>query len=172
MAGRRPTPTATKILQGNPGKRKINHREPQPGGIPKCPSHLNATAKREWRRISAELISLGLLTEVDRAALASYCAAYSTFVDAELNLAKFGLVIKSPKSGMPIANPFLGVRNRALDLIRQFSIEFGLTPAARTRLSVDPATQAADPFEEFMSSIGGDEITDAIQPEPEPACES
>ena len=28
--GRKPTPTALKLLEGNPGKRKLNDREPKP----------------------------------------------------------------------------------------------------------------------------------------------
>lgn len=31
MAGRKPKPTAVKKLEGNPGKRKLNTKEPMPG---------------------------------------------------------------------------------------------------------------------------------------------
>ena len=31
MAGRKPKPTALKKLEGNPGKRKLNTKEPNPG---------------------------------------------------------------------------------------------------------------------------------------------
>ena len=31
MAGRKPKPTAVKKLEGNPGKRKLNTKEPVPG---------------------------------------------------------------------------------------------------------------------------------------------
>ena len=35
MAGRKPKPTAVKKLEGNPGKRKLNTKEPNPGkGMP------------------------------------------------------------------------------------------------------------------------------------------
>jgi len=158
MAGRRPKPTALKELQGNPGKRRLNANEPRPGGIPKCPSHLDAGARREWRRISVELIALGLLTGVDTAALAAYCMAYSRWAAAEKSLQKFGPVIKSPKSGYPIQNPFLGVANVAMDQMRKFATEFGLTPSSRTRLSIDSAPTSADPFTEFMQSIGGADV--------------
>ena len=37
MAGRKPKPTAVKKLEGNPGKRKLNTKEPNPGkGMPDC----------------------------------------------------------------------------------------------------------------------------------------
>ena len=41
MAGRKPKPTALKKLEGNPGKRKLNTKEPMPGkGMPDCPKWL------------------------------------------------------------------------------------------------------------------------------------
>ena len=55
-----PTPTNLKLLRGNPGKRKLNANEPDPEpAIPPCPSHLDKVAKKEWRRISKELLALG-----------------------------------------------------------------------------------------------------------------
>src|ERR1700732_3971707 len=126
MAGRRPKPTALKILQGNPGKRPLNTDEPQPTGTPTRPDHLDRVAKLEWNRISAHLTSLGLLTAVDRAALAVYCQAWSRWVKAENEIKKFGLVIKSPKDGMPVLNPYVTIANNSLDQLRKFGVEFGL----------------------------------------------
>ena len=66
--GRPPKPTAVKELEGNPGKRPLNKNEPKPKQTaPKCPSWLEPDAKKEWRRLSKELESMGLLTEVDMA---------------------------------------------------------------------------------------------------------
>lgn len=161
MAGRRPKPTALKELEGNPGKRRLNAEEPKPSGIPTCPKHLDKSAKAEWKRISRELITLGLLTSVDRAALAAYCSAWSRWISAEENVQKFGAVIKSPKSGYPVQNPYIGISNTALDQMRKFLIEFGMTPASRSRLHVSDPGEIADPFEQFMKGIGAaDEIVD------------
>jgi hypothetical protein len=42
MAGRKPKPTALKKLEGNPGKRKLNAKEPVPAkGMPDCLKWLN-----------------------------------------------------------------------------------------------------------------------------------
>jgi len=160
MVGRKPKPTALKELQGNPGKRALNKHEPKPTGIPTCPTQLDAAAKREWKRISRGLIAIGLLTSVDRAALAGYCSSYSRWITAEEQIQKFGLVIKSPKSNFPIQNPYVSVANTALDTMRKFATEFGLTPASRTRLQVEPAGGQADPFEAFMREIGADASSD------------
>lgn len=153
MAGRRPKPTALKIAEGNPGKRPLNLNEPQFGGLPKCPPHLNKNAKAEWRRISKELAAIGLLAAVDRAALAAYCASWARWIDAEESIQKFGTVIKSPKSGYPIQNPYVSISNTSLDLMRKFLIEFGLTPASRSRISIDLSTRTKeDSFDAFMAN--------------------
>ena len=65
--GRKPKPTALKVLEGNPGRRPLNKNEPKPKGKKKlqCPSYFNAEAKKEWRRLSKVLIEMGVLTEFD-----------------------------------------------------------------------------------------------------------
>ena len=56
MAGRKPKPTAVKKLEGNPGKRKLNTKEPNPGKrMPDCPAWLLPEAKTEWIRLSEKL---------------------------------------------------------------------------------------------------------------------
>ena len=48
--GRKPTPTAIKELEGNPGKRPMNSAEPRPEKkAPPCPKWLEPEAKKEWR---------------------------------------------------------------------------------------------------------------------------
>ena len=55
-AGRKPKPTAMKELEGNPGKRKLNKKEPMPGkGMPDCPKWLLPDAQEEWKRLSEKL---------------------------------------------------------------------------------------------------------------------
>lgn len=56
MAGRKPKPTALKKLEGNPGKRKLNTKEPVPAkGMPECPRWLLPEAKEEWNRLCQKL---------------------------------------------------------------------------------------------------------------------
>ena len=57
MAGRKPKPTAVKKLEGNPGKRKLNTKEPIPAkGMPACPDWLMPEAKKEWESLSMRRI--------------------------------------------------------------------------------------------------------------------
>jgi P27 family predicted phage terminase small subunit len=158
--GRRPTPTAIKKLTGNPGHRALNEREPQPVTcVPKCPQHLDKEARKEWRRITPELQKLQVLTLVDRAALAAYCMAWSRWIDAEVNLRKFGTVIKTPL-GYPIQNPYLAIANTAIDTMRRFLIEFGMTPSSRSRVSavqVGPG-MSSDPWDQLEAPTPAPEV--------------
>jgi len=169
MPGPPPKPTHLKLITGNPGKRKLNKNEPKPTiGIPPVPDHLSDEAKAEWTRIAVDLNAIGLLTHVDRAALAAYCQAWADWVEAEEQLRRYGKVVKSPvkvvtrrsggaevtetSGGFPMQSPFLPIRNRALELMHKFLTEFGMTPAARSRISVTHGTNAEDPAQAYFAS--------------------
>jgi P27 family predicted phage terminase small subunit len=93
-----------------------------------------------------ELARLGLLTKIDKAALAGYCTAWEHYVEASTKLQTKGtlaLVVKAP-SGYPIQSPYLAIANQALKQLRAFLVEFGMTPAARTRVQVAERQDADD----------------------------
>jgi P27 family predicted phage terminase small subunit len=50
---------------------------------PECPGHLDAEAKREWRRLVKMLLRVRILTEADGLVLANLCPACSTLVKAQ-----------------------------------------------------------------------------------------
>lgn len=133
-------PTALKEMAGNPGKRAMNRREPRPRVmLPAAPRHLNDEARREWRRMGRELLALGVLTSVDRAALAAYCVAYSRWVEAEGQVTKLGTIVKTA-AGNLIQNPYLAVANRAMEQMCRLAGEFGMTPSSRSRVQAQAPT--------------------------------
>ncbi|MEL6599949.1 MAG: phage terminase small subunit P27 family [Pseudomonadota bacterium] len=135
MRGRKPTPTALKLVQGNPGKRALNADEPKPAeGLPTCPAHLSPTAKTEWKRVARMLNYMGLLSEIDRAALAGYCQAYGRWVEAERELAKTPTLLRTP-SGYVQPSPWLAIANKANEQMLKWMAEIGLTPSSRSRVS-------------------------------------
>jgi P27 family predicted phage terminase small subunit len=91
------------------------------------------------------LEQLGLVTLLDRAALAGYSQAWSRWVDAELKLREYGAVLKSPTKGFPILSPYLVIANKAMEQLRQFLSEFGMSPASRTRIGTDEPPAPAVP---------------------------
>lgn len=137
-AGRPPKPTGLKRLHGNPGKRKLNAAEPKPDvSLPSCPTWLSGEAKAEWKRVAKSLHECGLLTAVDRAALAGYCQAWARWSEAEAAIEREGRVLMSAK-GSPYLNPELVAASMALKEVLAFATQLGMTPSARTRIKVDP----------------------------------
>src|SRR3954451_5119205 len=120
MRGRRPKPTALRLGQGNPGHRPLNTRDPKPAhSIPTCPAHLSPSAKAEWKRLAHEMHRLGILTNLDRAALSAYCKAYGRWVEAEKKLKETPVLIKRP-SGYIQPSPWLAIANKQLELMHKY----------------------------------------------------
>lgn len=107
---------------------------------PDCPSHLHGSARAEWLRIIVFLEKYKLITDIDTAALALYCASYGRWQDAEEKMQKMkeqggdGLMVRAP-SGYPIQTPYLAIANRAMEDCYKYLQQFGLSPAARTRVT-------------------------------------
>ncbi|MDZ4735887.1 MAG: phage terminase small subunit P27 family [Rhodospirillaceae bacterium] len=136
MRGRKPKPTRLKVINGNPGKRSLNHLEPRPlANVPECPAELSPAAQTEWQRIVSELADLKMLTNLDRVALATYCEAYSLWVESISAIRKYGTMVKSP-SGYPMQSPYLAIANKQAEIMMRIASEFGLTPASRSRIAV------------------------------------
>jgi P27 family predicted phage terminase small subunit len=158
--GRKPKPTILKMLAGNPGRRPLNPNEPEPKRrIPPCPEVLQGEARKEWRRIAKKLFEAGLLTEIDGPALMGYCLAYGRLLDAEQKLRDFGSVAKAP-SGYLVHSPYLAIANKALEQMRAFLVEFGMTPSSRSRVQAAggvrrPAPEGSDIDERFFGSGTG-----------------
>ena len=103
--------------------------------LPRCPTHLSEVARKEWRRLATPLFDMGILTLADRSALAAYCQSYARWVEAEDHLARTPALLKSP-SGYVQQSPWLTVSNKQLELMGRFMTELGLSPSARSRLSL------------------------------------
>jgi P27 family predicted phage terminase small subunit len=84
---------------------------------------------------------MGVLTLVDRAALAAYCQAYGRWVEAEEKLKETPVMLKTP-SGYVQQSPWLSVSNKQLELMGRYMAELGITPASRSR--VVPSGAAAN----------------------------
>lgn len=146
--GPKPKPTAIRRMEGNRGKRAWNHDEPvPPDGIPRCPRHLAPVARTEWRRVARALHGMGVLTVVDRAALAAYCQCYAKWVEAERKLKETPPLLKTP-SGHVQPSPWVAIANKQLELMGRYMAELGMTPASRSRVGVnDPRMQLPVTYE-------------------------
>lgn len=142
-------PTKMKLLTGNRGKRPLNDQEPEPESrIPKKPVVLQGNAATEWYRITKQLDKIGLISEIDRSALAAYCQVYARWCEAEKELRKSGMIITSP-NGYPILNPYLSIVNKCLEQMKSYMAEFGMTPASRSRVKVGDKKEKKNSFDDL-----------------------
>jgi P27 family predicted phage terminase small subunit len=147
MAGRPPKPTALKVIEGNRGKRAANKQEPDPNYLVNMdpPEWLRSGAAAVWREVAPKLSAAKLLTEVDVQTLAMGCVAIDQFrrasAKANDNLVKTKLVEdgegKLVETGEHI-NPWAMVQSMAFKQAMTILQQFGMSPAARTRIAVNP----------------------------------
>lgn len=155
MAGRRPKPTHLKVVSGNPGKRALNKREPKPKReIPSCPAHLGDAAKVAWGRLSVLLDRMGVLTEADSSALERLCDCYSDILECRELIERDGRTYKTiDQNGNTLikGNPAVTQLRAADSQFKSYLVEFGLTPAARSKVHVTPDDdEKEDPLAEFF----------------------
>lgn len=134
MRGRKPTPTALKVVRGNPGGRPLNEDEPKPKGEVRAPEYLSEMAAAHWPVVAEQLRNAGVLTSMDVAALALYCESFARWQQAQALIAKTGLVVPGQK-GTFTQSPYVVISNAAFEQMRRLLIEFGMTPSSRSRVS-------------------------------------
>ena len=137
MRGRKPEPTALKLVKGNPGRRPLPAAEPRPKLGAEMPAWLSPAAQEHWPIVAEQLTAAGILGDTDGAALALYCEAFARWRHANDQVAKFGPVVKAP-SGFPVQSPFLAISNKAWEQMAKMLIEFGMTPSSRSRVTATP----------------------------------
>lgn len=159
LRGPLPKPTALKVLEGNPGRRALNLSDginPRVE-VPSAPKHLGQEARKEWKRITPLLYELGLISGLDRAALAIYCQSVGRL--SELEMAFNGMVAKAVAAGRDYADAVYQVsqsetpsgyvqQSVIVQLISAHRMQvhrhlahFGLSPAARMRVQASNYAQ-------------------------------
>jgi P27 family predicted phage terminase small subunit len=159
MKGRKPKPVEQQILEGDPrkeGKRKLEKQlaatPKAAAGLPGCPRYLKGRARAAWNFWAAELAAMKLSKRPDGPMLEGACWAYARAVAAELIRDRDGdifydkhvaddgevVILKQRK------HPAVEIAARSWLLVRAFCSEFGLSPASRTRLTIDTNPEKED----------------------------
>lgn len=150
-------PSAIRALEGNPGKRTPSANEPKPDNLTnlKPPSFLPPSAKREWKRVVMQLANLGLISDLDVMALAAYCNAYATWLEAIKKVKETGMLVRSP-NGYAMPSPYIKIQRDAQAEMLSWLKEFGMTPAARVRVEGgDSSEDEGDPFLSLVNRKNG-----------------
>ncbi len=151
--GPAPKPTVLKILSGNAGHRPLNFREPRPPeSSGKRPAWLKGLARNAWDTMHAVLCEMRVMSAADELALSMLCETYAEWRAAREVIARKHTTYESTtKSGDRIirARPEVAIAADASRRIRSLLLEFGLSPAARSRIQVAP-NYRDDSLEKFL----------------------
>jgi len=147
--GPKPQSNVIKLLRGNPGRRTLDLSDgvnPEVA-VPDIPRHLSPEARKEWRRITKELADVGLVSRLDRAALAIYCQTWSRMVLAEqaLNAKRQQAVendqdeaeavfIQVTPTGFQRESALLRIVGKLQQDCDRYLASFGMSPSSRSRV--------------------------------------
>jgi P27 family predicted phage terminase small subunit len=153
-SGRKPKTAAQKLMDGNPGKRKIRPDLPAPPGAPPMPKRLmvEPLAVEKWTELVPILMQLGTLTTADGEALATLCEVYAATQACLLELRATGPVMRTDLGGVK-PNPAGPLYRGLVSLQASLMGEFGLTPTSRARLG-GKEEKPSDEVEDFFRVHG------------------
>ena len=154
--GPKPQPTKLKILRGNPGCRSLNGDEPQPptDGIA-MPSHLGPVASARWAELLPVLQATRVMTRADVEALGRYCDTWEWWLAVRAKLKAegdtYGILNDKGDVKYIAQRPEVSIANKLAAQLRQLESDFGLSPAARTSLKVEPDAKEESVLSKFLA---------------------
>ena len=149
MSGPSPKPTALRLLEGNPSRRPIPAQEPKLAPTaPDCPAWVTGEARVHWPEIAKQLEAMTVATTADKFALGLLVDALGQYIAAKKEIEEQGATFTTEKGYVQV-HPSVAIMTNAWERVLKCLKEFGLTPAARTKVHVI-AENNKDEFESFM----------------------
>jgi P27 family predicted phage terminase small subunit len=158
MAGRKPIPDRIKLVKGTAKKHRMNADAPVPNaGIPAPPEWLSDRAIEIFSRLTVILGGMGVASPDDEAALAILASRMEEIELCTAFIEDNGRTYeRRDETGaliMARARPEVGMRSEAMRHAQSLLSEFGLTPSARSKVSVGQSTEA-NPFAALEKEFG------------------
>jgi len=147
MKGAKPIPAEIRKVMGNPSRRPIRKSAPKAGKLGNPPACLNDAAREKWSEVSAQWQIV--LARQDRDLVQLYCEAWAEMTNAQKRVDEDGAMIKTP-NGMVQKSPWLTKVEQCREFCRKALAEFGGSPSARMRLTVDHEPED-DPADKFLN---------------------
>lgn len=139
MAGRKNAPTALHILKGNPGRRNLKARAAREMEPPEmtdvAPDFFSDSAKKAWGILTPMLKQQGILKETDIAAYQILCESYGRWMLLTEKI-KDNFFVKNKSTGLVEVNPLVRLQDEAFKKVARMIPEFGISPAARSKVHV------------------------------------
>lgn len=145
-SGRRPQPTALKVLRGNPSKTRLNQHEPKPPSdrVGK-PTGLSAGASSVWDELAPICLAMKTLTAADVRAFVTMCELQATLQAASAMKDQDGREWFTTKREKPndaqsdyivVVDSVLKLERDTAMAVRPFYALFGLEPISRAKIRV------------------------------------
>lgn len=167
MKGRRSSPTALKLLHGNPGHRPIGDvmtREPQPArsGFRDPPDHIAGEARKFWYAQGPGLVKMGTLTDADWPSFEDLCLLHEEKLALTSRINRLRQKRRHNGKDEMALMTLEGRRRKTMAQFTKLAGEFGATAASRPRVRL-PSGQgefpfgadAPDPLEESRRQLTG-----------------
>lgn len=155
--GPRPKPTNVRLLHGDRKDRINTDEPPAPDGLPEPAYEMAADVREVWDYTVAQLRAMRTASTADRDALAVYCEAVALHRQASRMLAQSSILVRTQRNrgsgtgtGL-MRNPLLQVQRDAAATVRAYAQEFGLTPSARSEISLGGASTSGLGAERLLS---------------------
>jgi P27 family predicted phage terminase small subunit len=149
-SGRRPKPTALKVLQGNPGKRPLNGLEPKPPAGLVVKPKLSPMAAVVWDELAPLAQAMGTLTTADIRSFGTLCELQATFTLATQEkyreaFTPFMVTTAVDSAGTEHMNvkehPAIKLERDTAAALRPYYEKFGLEPVGRARIQIPKADE-------------------------------
>lgn len=112
------------------------------------PAYLDATAKKEYKRITTLLAELPI-ADLDLSLVVAYCQTYSNYIQATKYINKHGLVTETER-GTKLSS-YYTVQRDSTDRLISLSNKLALNLDSRMKvITPKKDDKAKDPFEEFL----------------------
>lgn len=149
LRGPAPKPTWLKKISGTFRADRSAVNEPDPDlGEPPRPPGLSPMARRAWKQCARQLAAMRVLTVADGAALELLAEAYAEWHAASRTIRREGATYRAITKSGSVILPHPAVRQGAdaWRRVQRMLSEFGLTPAARSRVSAVPGPKEGNKF--------------------------
>ncbi|HLV15958.1 MAG TPA: phage terminase small subunit P27 family [Pseudomonas sp.] len=154
-SGRPAKPAVVHLVRGNPSKKNAAELQAEvqqsmlEAEAPEMPDWLDEDAQAEWNRVVPDLLKLGLISTLDRQALAQYCEAVSDYRRWTLKIRELNESLSMPdrgdvqtyKTGAKDLSIWRKLRNDAERRADAAGAKFGFSPMARRTLRASVAPQ-------------------------------
>lgn len=145
QGGRPAKPTNLHVLQGtfrtNRHQNRSDEIEVKPFDFEqKPPRELTRDAREHWQQVMEMLRDSGIIGVMDRDGLIMYCETWVKWVESNMNVERYGIVIKKNNGKGFMLSPYFTASLKLADMMRRLLSEYGMSPVSRIGMKSNKTT--------------------------------